>query len=167
MKNNKIKISTIILISILALTGLQAQEAIPTTGGEASGDGGSASYSIGQVVYTTNVGTNENSVAQGVQQPYEISVVTEIEEAKDISLSISAYPNPTSNYLTVKVDASTSLSIQSLKYKLYDINGKLLQTVKATGQETKIQTNNLAPASYFVKVIAEGKEIKTFKIVKQ
>ena len=167
MKNNKIKISTIILISILALTELQAQEAIPTTGGEASGDGGSASYSIGQVFYTTNVGTNENSVAQGVQQPYEISVITEIEEAKDISLSISAYPNPTTDYLVLKVDASTSLSIQSLEYKLYDINGRLLQTVKATGQETQIQTHNLAPASYFVKVIANENEIKVFKIVKQ
>ncbi len=164
MKNNKIKISTIILISILALTGLQAQMAIPTTGGEASGDGGSASYTVGQVFYTTNVGINENSVAQGVQQPYEISVITEIEEAKDISLSISAYPNPTTDYLILTVE---NFEFSSLEFQLYNTNGKLLQTVKATGQETKIQTHDLAPASYFVKVIANENEIKVFKIVKQ
>lgn len=30
-----------------------------------------------------------------VQQPYEISVITAIEEAKDIDLVCTAHPNPT------------------------------------------------------------------------
>ncbi len=71
---------------------------------EASGSDGTASYTVGQVVYTTETGTNGYSIAQGVQQPFEISVVTGIKEAKDISLSVSAYPNPTSDYLIVKVE---------------------------------------------------------------
>ena len=144
----------------------KAQEALSTTGGEASGDGGTASYTIGQVVYTTQTGTGGNSTAQGVQQPYEISVVSGITEAKGISLKVSAYPNPTTSYLIVKVDASTTLSIQKLQYLVFDINGKLLQTVKATGQETTIETNNLVNGSYFVKVIDNKNEIKVFKIVK-
>jgi len=172
----KLKLLTIAVLVLFGLSNLQAQEAIPATGGEASGSGGSASYTVGQVVYTTSVGTNGNSIAEGVQQPYEISVITSIPEAKGISLNISAYPNPTTNYLTVKVDASTLLSIQSLQYQVFDINGKLLQTVKATGQETKIETNNLVNGNYFVKVYAVGKndhtgidnekEIKVFKIIK-
>ena len=44
-----------------------AQDAIPATGGDATGSGGSASYTVGQIGYTTNTGTN-GSVAEGVQQ---------------------------------------------------------------------------------------------------
>ena len=148
----------------VAVISTKAQEAIHATGGEVSGSGGSASYTVGQVVYTTNVGTNGNTVAQGVQQPYEISVVTSILETKDINLSVSAYPNPSTNYLTVKVE---NYETANLQYQIFDINGKLLQTVKATGTETKIETNNLVPANYFVKIIDKKKTIKVFKIIKK
>jgi hypothetical protein len=162
MKFKKIKLSAVTLL-IFGLSNLQAQEVIPATGGDASGGSGSASYTVGQIVYTTNQGTGGNSVAQGVQQPYEISIVTGIEEAKDINLSVSAYPNPTSDYLTVKVE---NYEIANLQYLIFDINGKLIQTVKATGQETQIQTSQLVPAHYFVKVLDNKKEIKVFKIIK-
>jgi hypothetical protein len=70
---------------------VHAQSTIPATGGNAAGNGGSVSYTVGQIVYTTVSGTN-GSVAQGVQQPYEISVVTGIEN-KEINLSCSIYSN--------------------------------------------------------------------------
>lgn len=78
-------------------TILLSQNAIPATGGNASGSGGSVSYSVGQVTYLINTGTS-GSVAQGVQQPYEISVVTGIEEASGIELEFSVYPNPASDF---------------------------------------------------------------------
>ena len=80
MRHKKVKLSAVLLLG-LGLTGLKAQEAIPATGGMASGSGGSVSYSLGQLVYTTNTGTN-GSVALGIQQPFEIFVVTSIEQAK-------------------------------------------------------------------------------------
>ena len=164
MKYKKLKFSALLLLG-LGLTGLQAQESVNATGGNASGSGGSASYSVGQVVYTTNIGTN-GSVAQGVQQPFEISVVLAIEEAKGINLTVSAYPNPTTDYLTLEVDASTTLSIQSMAYQLYDMQGKLLQNEKITSNQASIVMSNLVPATYFVKVIQGNKEVKTFKIIK-
>ena len=69
MKHKKTMTSFAFLL--LGLGGLQAQESPTAAGGEATGSGGTASYSIGQVVYTTNTGTN-GSVAQGVQQPFVI-----------------------------------------------------------------------------------------------
>lgn len=87
----------------LELTELRAQDAVPMSGGNASGSGGSACYSVGLVVYTTNTGTN-GSVAQGVQQPFEISVVSGIEDAKEITLQYSVYPNPATNYLILKIE---------------------------------------------------------------
>jgi hypothetical protein len=169
MKYKKLKFSAVLLLG-LGLTGLQAQTSVNATGGNASGSGGSASYSVGQVVYTTHTGTN-GSVAEGVQQPFEISVVTGLEEAKGINLSVTAYPNPTTDYLTLSIDASTTLSIQSMSYQLYDMTGKLLQNEKITGNQTSIVMSNLVPATYFVRVVKTSRdlslqEIKTFKIIK-
>jgi hypothetical protein len=161
MRHKRLQLSVIFLL-VLGLTGLQAQESVNATGGNASGSGGSASYSVGQVVYTTNTGTN-GSVAQGVQQPFEISIVTGIDEAKDINLSLTVYPNPTTDYLTLEVK---DFELSTLHFQLYDMQGKLLQNEKITGTQTSIVMSNLVPATYFVKVIQGNKEVKTFKIIK-
>jgi hypothetical protein len=163
MRLKQLKLSAmLLLLSGIGLSGLQAQEAIHATGGDASGSGGSASYSVGQLVYTTNTGTN-GSVAQGVQQPYEISVVTAIEDAKEINLSVTAYPNPTAGYLTLSIDG---FDISNLSYQLYDMQGGLLQNEKIAGKQTSIAMSHLMPATYFVKVMDNNKELKTFKIIK-
>lgn len=143
-------------------TTTQAQNTISALGGNASGSGGSASYSVGQVVYQTHTGTN-GTVAQGVQQAYEISVVTDIKEAKGINLSVSAYPNPTTDYLILSID---EFEISNLSYQLYDLQGNLLQNEKITGNQTSIVMGNLVPATYFVKVIQGQREVKIFKIIK-
>ncbi len=161
MKYKKVKLSAVLLLG-LGLTGLHAQEAIPASGGNASGSGGSSSYIVGQVVYITSTGSN-GSVAQGIQQPFEISVVIGIEEAKFITLQCVTYPNPATDFLILKVYNYENMS---LSYKLYDINGKLLENKNVEGNETSIVMSNLIPATYFLKVIQSNKEVKTFKIIK-
>jgi hypothetical protein len=161
MRHKRLKLSAVLLLG-LGLTSLQAQESVNATGGNASGSGGSASYSIGQVVCQTHTGTS-GSVAQGVQQPYEISVVTGLEEAKGITLTVSAYPNPTTDYLTLEVK---EFELSNLNFQLYDMSGKLLQNEKIAGNQTSIVMTNLVPATYFIKVIQRNKVVKTFKIIK-
>ena len=162
MKKNKLKLVVFALL-VFGLSNLQAQETITTSGGEASGSGGTVSYTIGQVFYTTQTGTNGNAVAQGVQQPYEISVVIGIPEAKGINLEVSAYPNPTTNYLQLKVNSE---KLESLTYQLYDMQGKLLQNKKLTAKQTQIDMSTYVTSTYFVKVLDNNKEIKVFKIIK-
>ena len=162
MRHKKLKLSAVFLLG-LGLTGLQAQTAVPATGGNASGSGGTVNYSVGQVVYTTNTGGSNGTVAQGVQQPFEISVVTGLDEAKGINLAFSAYPNPTTDFLNLKVE---NYNNTNLSYQLFDISGKLLEIKKITGNETSIVMSNLVLATYFVKVTEENKEIITFKIIK-
>jgi hypothetical protein len=164
MYPKELKLS-ILLLSI-GLTA-KAQQATVAAGGNATGNGGTVSYSIGQVVYTTATG----SVAQGVQQTYEITAVTGIEEAKGISLEVSAYPNPTTDYLTLNVGVSTSHNEQPMSYKLYDMNGKIIETQKIINENTTIVMSNLLPANYFLTIVKiEGgktpQEVKTFKITK-
>jgi hypothetical protein len=143
-------------------TTIQAQNTIPASGGNASGSGGSVSYSVGQVVYTTNTGTN-GSVTQGVQQPYEISVVTGIVEAEDISLEMVVYPNPATDFIKLKIE---NYEVQNLRYQLFDINGSLLQDNLIVGNEISIDMSNYMSATFFLKVTDNNKVIKTFKIIK-
>ena len=143
-------------------TTVQAQNSIPASGGNASGSG-TISYSVGQVVYTTNTSMTYGSVAQGVQQPFEISVITTVEKAKDISLEIVVYPNPASDFVKLKIK---NYEVENLRYQLYDINSSLLQDNKIVGNETNIIMSNLLPATYFLKVTDNNKPIKTFKIIK-
>lgn len=164
MKNFRLIVLACVLF-VYGTLSIKAQNNIVSSGGESTGPGGSVSYSVGQIFYTTNPGPI-GSVAQGVQQPYEISVITTIEEAREINLVCTAYPNPAYDLLTLKVDASTTLEIQSLVYHLFDMNGNLLEGKKITGNETNISIGNLASATYFLKVVHGNKEVITFKIIK-
>ncbi|HRS18127.1 MAG TPA: T9SS type A sorting domain-containing protein [Bacteroidales bacterium] len=147
---------------VISCIGLHAQESVNASGGKATGSGGSASYSVGQVVYTTILGTN-GSVTQGIQQPYEISVLSTIEEAQGIRLVATAYPNPTVNELTLKIDA---FDISNVSYLLYNNNGRVLQREPILHYITSIDMSKYTPSIYYVKIIQGDTEIKTFKIIK-
>ena len=160
MRHKKLKLSAILLLG-LGLTGLHAQESVNTTGGKALGSGGSASYSVGQIIYTTNNSGTNGSVAQGVQQPFEISVVAGLEEAKGIELS--AYPNPVTSNLILTVE---NFELPTLSFQLYDMNGKLIEIKKIEDKQTSIGMVNLVCGNYLLKVIVENKAVKVFKIIK-
>ena len=75
MKISKTLLIAFTFFSLLATLELSAQENTVASGGKATGSGGTVSYSVGQVVYTTNAGTN-GSLSQGVQQPYVVSTLS-------------------------------------------------------------------------------------------
>jgi hypothetical protein len=159
-----LKKTNLLVLSLLGfgLTGLHAQQTIPASGGNAAGSGGSASYTVGQVICISQAGTNETALAS-VQQPFEISIVANIENMQGNEWQCLVYPNPTTNALTLKTGAERR---PSLTYSLYDSNGKLLENKKIENNETIIVTANLSPSIYFLKVIQDQKTIRTFKIIK-
>lgn len=159
MKHKKLILSVVLLLGY-GLTVLHAQKAVLSNGSVATGPGGTLCYSVGQIAYTTNTGTN-GSLTQGVQQPFEIFVG--IQDAKGIALSCSVYPNPTNNTLTLKVG---NLNHSTLTIFLYDMSGTLLENKKLTGNETSIDMSQLVAATYFLKIIEDDKEVSTFKIIK-
>lgn len=137
-----------------------AQHATTTTGGDISGSGGSVAYSVGQIVYTTLVST-AGSVSHGVQQPYNISVVSGMDDL-DIPLNIYVYPNPTTEFLTLRVAHNNRLII----YQLFDVCGKLLESNTIVTDVTTIKMEQYVNAIYFLTVIQDHNELKTFKIIK-
>jgi len=155
-------LSVAVLFSVLGLTGLRAQETIPVTGSNATGIGGSVSYTVGQVFYETAAGTG-GSAAQGVQQPYEIYVVTGLKASGDINLVFTAYPNPTPGILTLKIENFTK---NNLSYHLYTPEGRLIESRNIIASETAITMNGLVPGDYLLKISDKKKDLKIFKIVK-
>ena len=158
MKIKKLLIATLLLGAFQA----QAQEAVATAGGDASGTNGNVSYTVGQVVYTTNTGTT-GSVAQGVQQPFEIQTVLGAENF-NINLQLAVYPNPTTNWLQLEV---RNTDFANLSYQLFDLNGKMILNEKITAETSSIQMERLPAAIFLLKVVSNNKEVKTFKIIKK
>lgn len=139
-----------------------AQTTINTAGGDGAGNGGTVSFSIGQPIYQTRSGSN-GSAAEGVQQPYEISVLSVTEGVEGINLLVQAYPNPTADYLTINI---LDYEISNLSYQLYDIQGRLLQNEQIVSSQTNIVMSNLVSATYIIKVMQKNRELKSFKIIK-
>ncbi|WP_196889626.1 T9SS type A sorting domain-containing protein [Aureivirga sp. CE67] len=144
---------------LLGLGGLHAQENSSASGGEATGDGGVSSYTVGQVVYTSNTGTN-GSVEQGVQQPYDISVINVNEIAIDLELSV--YPNPTKNYLVLE-----SKDTDNLNFQLIDVIGNVIENRKVNSESLNINLEKHPAAIYFLKITKNNQLVKTFKIIKK
>lgn len=150
-----------VLLFGFGLSSLHAQETTLSTGGDATGNG-SLSYSIGQVFYVTNSGIN-GTVAQGVQQAYEISSVVGVQEYDVITLGFEVYPNPAIDYLTLDLN---DFSINELDYVLYDLSGRVLANEALNQNKTIIEMMNFPPSTYFLKVSDGTSIMKTFKIIK-
>jgi len=161
MRHKKVKLCAALLLG-LGLTSLHAQEAITASGGNASGMGGSVSYSVGQIFYATTIETS-GSVAEGILQPYEISEIMGIENPKDKMFGYLVYPNPTTDNLVLK---TKSTDYEQLSCELFDNAGKLLLTNKSISNETNIAMSNFGRGTYYLKVLQNQKEVKTFKIIK-
>jgi len=154
----------IILILLLSLNSKKAhsQQASTTTGGDIFDTGGSVSYSIGQIDYTTNVGAN-GTISQGVQQPYEISVITAINASDKIELNANIYPNPTIDIILLTINKN---KLENCSYQLFDNCGKILESKKISICTIEITMQQYASAIYYLKIINNKEEIKTFKIIK-
>jgi hypothetical protein len=75
------------------------------------------------------------------------------------SLTFSFYPNPTSGILNI------SYSKEISQINVVNLVGQTILTKSTNASEVQINLSSLANATYFVKVVSEGK-IKTFKVVK-
>ena len=149
------------LAGILFVNLAQAQESSNASGGNAIGSGGTVAYSIGQVVYTSNIGNN-GTIDQGVQHAYEIFTVGINETTLNISLSV--FPNPTTENLILQ---TAKYNNEKMLYQLLDIQGKQLRKGQIMTEQTQINTASLPAATYFINIInQENKQVQSFKIIK-
>ncbi len=164
--NIRLFASGLFAICILAFSPVSAQESAVASGGNAQGVGGSVSFSIGQVFYLSS-SESASYFVQGVQQPYEISIVSGVDDPDGIQLMLSVFPNPTIDFLNLVVNESIEFPIQSLAYQLYDIRGSLLESKKLDAGETRINMVGMLPSTYLLTVVYGARTVKSFKIIKK
>lgn len=149
----------LIILFIGAIT--YSQNSIVTSGGNASGSG-SASYSIGQLFYTTNVGSN-GSVTQGIQQGFEFFSLSN-PNFNEVVLEAVTYPNPTFDRINLVLK---NLELKDLTYNLYDVKGLEIAKGKVLQTKTSIEMSKVAKGVYILKINNFNKQLKTFKIIKK
>lgn len=161
MKNNYLTAILLLLITFLA-RGVNAQSGIHSAGFESTGSNGKVSASIGQVFVNTNSSGSYYSI-EGVQQPYEISVITSNEELPEIAEQITVFPNPFNEAVNIKFENGHG---NNKSYVLVDMNGKPVRQGNINAEETEIDAAFMVKGTYLLSVISDKTLVKSFKIVK-
>ncbi|MEM6765216.1 MAG: T9SS type A sorting domain-containing protein [Bacteroidota bacterium] len=81
-------------------------------------------------------------------------VSTSISEQLEKDLSLQIYPSPMVDYLQIGVSLETSTA---LELSLYDLSGRMVASLPSTtysqgGQEIQLETSQLVPGTYFLKI---------------
>lgn len=161
MKYTFITVSSLLLASGLGLARIYAQEGVRAAGGLATGAGGTASYSVGQLAYLTGNGPG-GTFSPGVQHPFEIIVLSTALNV-DVDLTSSVYPNPTAKSLTLQIKGRL---IYGMTWRLTDLSGRRLLYQRINSESTQILLADLAVGAYLLTVSNTKQDIKTFKIIK-
>ena len=66
--------------------------------------------------------------------------------------SVSLYPNPAREYVDIRVDGDLNVKMM----EVYDVYGKLINTVNVVDNPTRINVSGLADGMYFVRVTTEA-----------
>ena len=150
-----------LILSFVISISLCAQSSINSAGAEATGNGGSLSYSVGQVVYSAS-SSSAGTVSAGVQQAYEVSVATQVSET-NLNIDASVYPNPTTDFLILDVSEIE----ENYTYQVTDINGKQLNTGLINNTQTSLDFSSYVIGTYFIKLAGQANSnIKTFQVIK-
>ena len=160
MRQKTLRIILSLLFFVVSSVTLSAQSDIVPTGGTATGNGGTVTYTVGQIaVQTYSNGTF--TISEGVQQPYEIQTIG-IDNYPGITLNAMVYPNPTVGNVQLTINNEQLEG----EVKVFDMNGKFLFSKRIERQNIEIPMSDLAAGTYFVNVLDGTQVLKTFKVVK-
>lgn len=163
MQNQK-RILTSFYFLTLSLSGLWSQQSVHASGGNASGTGGTVSYSIGQVAYAS-ASSDAGQVNQGVQQANLVIMVGQNDPVADVTVGF--YPNPVHNDAFLSLESGhDGLNTADLSYVLFSVYGTLIQEKEISRNITAVPMDHLPDGVYLLRVIHDQKTIHTFKVVK-
>ncbi len=148
------------MILALWMGQIYAQQSFAASGRNAFGSGGSSSYTVGQIAYSSK-GAN-NQITEGIQQPYEILTLTVSDNS--IEKNISLYPNPVKDFLFVDFNQE---KFANSSYQLFDAQGKLVKKGNFSQKKNELDFSMLLSSVYIIRIFSENEIVKTFKIIKK
>jgi hypothetical protein len=152
----------LIFIVILFLAGsvVSAQQVVSTNGDSRSAAGYEVSWTVGETVIETLIGSS-NTLTQGFHQTK--LTITAVSELLFPGLEIKVFPNPTQEFITIHF----SEYVENSRYSLYDLKGRLLENKLISSADTEINMKKYASGQYILKLTDKSKQpIQTFQIVK-
>jgi len=165
MKNFKITLIAIITLTIINMPGLiYAQEigssSINAAGTEYSNEHAIVNWTIGQTAIST-LSSDDAILTQGFQQ-YLYSV-TEVPTDFTNDIQISAYPNPTDNFVFIEFSDDEYLGGT---IEILDLNGKLIDIKEIYNTKTPIELSQYAPSLFLINIKQSNQILKTYKIIR-
>jgi len=150
-----------IIVSSLTIfvNSIFSQEVVSASGSYFENTNGSLSWTIGEIMIET-YSESSNIITQGFQQSR--LTITSVFKLPFSNIEISIAPNPTTNFVKIKISDTENMCFQ-----LFDYNGKLIKQENFITEETKISFSSFAYAAYFLKIIKNNTIIRTFQIIKQ
>ena len=157
----------LLAFSIFLCHTANSQELLPkvisSSGNYYKGTNASLSWTIGETIVETFIGTN-SILTKGFQQTSYS--VTGIKKLEDGSFQIKVFPNPASDFLNITfiTKEKTSLLIE-----LIDLNGKILLNIKVESTHLIKQINftHYTPGTYFLRIRkTNGKLLESYQIQK-
>ena len=113
---NQVRIVAFAVLVLFFTYSVQAQESAHSAGGDGSSSIGSVAFSIGQVVYNSYT-TVSGTESQGVQQSYDLGVVSNLQAIVDNQLIEVSWEKPIDNVLEI-VGYNLEITEDSLNYVL-------------------------------------------------
>ncbi|MBV5312452.1 MAG: T9SS type A sorting domain-containing protein [Prolixibacteraceae bacterium] len=161
MKNPKpILLGIFVLASLFAYGQTTSLQLVSSAGETFKNSNYQLDWSIGEILTETYNG-NLNMLTQGLHQGKY--TITSVDQIKNLQLEISAFPNPATDFVLVKM---ASEKFENFRFSLSDINGKVLQNGRFTSNLQQINLAGKATGAYFLNVISDQTTVKTFKIIK-
>lgn len=152
-----------IAIASLCCSSSYGQSSLNSSGGDAFSSQGSVAYSIGQVFVQISE-SPEISVSEGVQQPYEISLINTIFEEGVVEVNLIAYPNPTMSDLNIELQGWRH---EKASFEVYDALGKKVSAGDFNQSTLSIDARLWSSGNYFLHIYSpDGEQAASVKIIK-
>ncbi len=149
-----------LLFTFCWINFVKSQQNTLVAGAEATGVG-TVSYSIGQIDFNSNSGSN-GSVHQGVQQPLEFFNLSLPEQA--LSFQVILFPNPTLAELHVKL---SELQITQNSFVLVDAAGREVLQQEIHQPNFSINMENLSRGSYYLNFFQYNRIVGSYQVIKK
>ena len=151
----------LLLLLLLIIPGLKAQEVISSSGETNTLDSVILSWTLGETITETGFRSEgENSLTQGFQQGK--LTVTAINENESNAMHFSVLPNPTSDFVNLIAEDFTGL-----EYQLFNINSKMIAKEKLQGTTTKIDLTSNSAGSYLLLILKNNQKLLSYQIIKK
>jgi len=163
VKHKAITLMLTVVITTVSIT-LWAQEtgvqqALLSGGEYHQTHANSVSWSLGETAIRT-LAAGGYIITQGFQQSK--LTITAIDDETDFPIGITAYPNPTSSHVFIRVNGE----VRNLRYEVYTANGQRIEENLFDSNPQKIIVDHLAPGVYLIRIRLDNQLVKTFKVVK-